>query len=251
MNLMEDQQSAEGAAKVITLCGSTKFEAEFAEVNQRLTMEGCVVISLGMFRLPDLPDYDWTVDSSDLKGRLGSVHFQKIRMADEVRRWHRAGSGAGRSGGSGGRARGGGGLAWCWGRAAVSALVAAGVAAAEAVAVPAGEVAVAWAVLEALGAAVVVPVEDRHGGADPAGAEHQAHHQARGRGQQGHAPGAEAARGRADRLPTGGLCGRRRAGRSRCGRRLRRGGLLGSGLRGGLIGGWLRVHRLRVGLSGG
>ena len=87
MNLMKDQQapqSAEGEAKVITLCGSTKFEAEFAEVNQRLTMEGCVVISLGMFSLPDLPDYDWTVDSSDLKGRLGGVHFQKIRMADEV-----------------------------------------------------------------------------------------------------------------------------------------------------------------------
>ena len=87
MNLMEDQQapqSAEGEAKVITLCGSTKFEAEFAEVNQRLTMEGCVVISLGMFSLPDLPDYDWTVDSSDLKGWLAGVHLQKIRMADEV-----------------------------------------------------------------------------------------------------------------------------------------------------------------------
>jgi hypothetical protein len=87
MGLVEDQhvpQSAEGEAKVITLCGSTRFEAEFAEVNQRLTMEGCVVISLGMFRLPDLPDYDWTVDSSNLKGPLGSVHLQKVRMADEV-----------------------------------------------------------------------------------------------------------------------------------------------------------------------
>ncbi|MFC4785188.1 hypothetical protein ACT8ZV_11965 [Nocardioides sp. MAHUQ-72] len=76
--------SAAREAKVITLCGSTRFEAEFAEVNQRLTMEGCVVISLGMFNLPDLPDYDWTVDRSDLKGRLGDVHLQKIRMADEV-----------------------------------------------------------------------------------------------------------------------------------------------------------------------
>ena len=59
MNLMESHQmpqSAEGEAKVITLCGSTRFEAEFAEVNQRLTMEGCVVISLGKFSLPDLPD---------------------------------------------------------------------------------------------------------------------------------------------------------------------------------------------------
>jgi hypothetical protein len=84
MNFMEEQESAAGEGKVVTLCGSTRFEAAFAEVNQRLTMEGCVVISLGMFRLPDLPDYDWTVDSSDLKGRLGRVHFQKIRMADEV-----------------------------------------------------------------------------------------------------------------------------------------------------------------------
>ena len=47
-------------------------------------MAGCVVISLGMFSLPDLPAYNWTVDSSDLKGQLGGVHFQKIRMADEV-----------------------------------------------------------------------------------------------------------------------------------------------------------------------
>ncbi|HEX5199036.1 hypothetical protein ACFQS1_39555 [Paractinoplanes rhizophilus] len=84
---MEDQrapQPAEGAAKVVTLCGSTRFEAEFAEVNQRLTMEGFVVISLGMFSLPDLSGYDWQLDSLDLKGRLGGVHFQKIRMADEV-----------------------------------------------------------------------------------------------------------------------------------------------------------------------
>lgn len=87
MSLMEDQQaprSAEGEAKIVTLCGSTRFEAEFAEVNQRLTIEGCIVISLGMFRLPELPDYDWAADSADLRGRLGAVHLQKIRMADEV-----------------------------------------------------------------------------------------------------------------------------------------------------------------------
>lgn len=86
MNLMDQRepQPADGEAKVVTLCGSTRFEAEFAEVNQRLTMEGCVVISLGMFRLPDLPDYDWAADIADLKGRVGAVHLQKIRMADEV-----------------------------------------------------------------------------------------------------------------------------------------------------------------------
>jgi hypothetical protein len=87
MDLMGDEQapgSADARAKVVTLCGSTRFEAEFAEVNQRLTMEGCVVISLGMFSLPDLPDGGRTTDSSDLEERLRGVHFHKIRMADEV-----------------------------------------------------------------------------------------------------------------------------------------------------------------------
>jgi hypothetical protein len=87
MNLMDDEeapQSAEAVAKVITLCGSTTFEAEFAQVNQRLTMDGCVVISLGMFSLPDLPGYDWSADGSGLKRRLEGLHLQKIRMADEV-----------------------------------------------------------------------------------------------------------------------------------------------------------------------
>ncbi|GAA2713050.1 hypothetical protein Apa02nite_091600 [Actinoplanes palleronii] len=34
VNLMEDQQAPR--AKFVTLCGSTRFEADFAEVNQRL-----------------------------------------------------------------------------------------------------------------------------------------------------------------------------------------------------------------------
>ena len=87
MDLVEDQQTlptAAGEAKVVTLCGSTRFEAEFAAVNRRLTLDGCVVISLGVFSLPDLPDDDPQTDSSDLKGRLGGLHLQKIRMADEV-----------------------------------------------------------------------------------------------------------------------------------------------------------------------
>jgi hypothetical protein len=84
---VSDQQAPQpalGEAKVITLCGSTRFEEQFAQVNRLLTMQGCVVISLGMFALADLPGYDWAADSSDLRGRLGAVHFQKIRMADEV-----------------------------------------------------------------------------------------------------------------------------------------------------------------------
>src|SRR4051812_15013461 len=93
MNLMEDQQarqSAEGQAKVITLCGSTRFEAEFAAVNQRFTMEGCVVISLGMFRLPHLPDYDWTADSSNLKGGLPAYTSKRSAWLTRCTSWIRA-----------------------------------------------------------------------------------------------------------------------------------------------------------------
>lgn len=73
-----------GRANVITLCGSTRFKDEFMAVNQRLTMGGNVVISLGVFGHTDLPNYDWTTDASDLKRTLDRLHFQKIDMADEV-----------------------------------------------------------------------------------------------------------------------------------------------------------------------
>ena len=71
-------------ATVVTLCGSARFEREFVEMSERLTLEGCVVLSLGTFRLPDLPGYDWESDPSGIKQRLGDVHLKKVRMADEV-----------------------------------------------------------------------------------------------------------------------------------------------------------------------
>jgi len=72
-------------APVITLCGSTKFKDEINAENARLTMEGNLVISLGLFGHTDLPDYDWTTDATDLKRTLDAIHRQKIDMADEVR----------------------------------------------------------------------------------------------------------------------------------------------------------------------
>ena len=81
---IELETLAEVSAPVITLCGSTRFKAEFAEANQRLSMAGNVVISLGVFGHTDLPDYDWSTDATDLKSTLDRLHFQKIRMADEV-----------------------------------------------------------------------------------------------------------------------------------------------------------------------
>ena len=38
-----------GHYKVITLCGSTRFKEQFFEVQKRLTLEGNIVISVGLF----------------------------------------------------------------------------------------------------------------------------------------------------------------------------------------------------------
>ena len=38
-----------GGYKVVTLCGSTRFRNEYMEAQKKLTLEGCIVISVGLF----------------------------------------------------------------------------------------------------------------------------------------------------------------------------------------------------------
>lgn len=38
-----------GKYKVVTLCGSTRFKDEFMEAQKRLTLDGNIVISVGLF----------------------------------------------------------------------------------------------------------------------------------------------------------------------------------------------------------
>lgn len=38
-----------GNYKIITFCGSTRFENEFIKAQKRLTLEGSIVISAGLF----------------------------------------------------------------------------------------------------------------------------------------------------------------------------------------------------------
>lgn len=43
-------------SKIITLCGSTRFKAEFERMNRELTLAGHVVISVGVFgHADDIP----------------------------------------------------------------------------------------------------------------------------------------------------------------------------------------------------
>jgi len=69
---------------ITVLCGSTRFKDEINQVNARLTLEGQLVISLGVFGHTDMSDQDWTTDGSDLKRLLDDLHKRKIDLADEV-----------------------------------------------------------------------------------------------------------------------------------------------------------------------
>ena len=76
---VEDQDKSK-RMKVITLCGSTKFKDQFLEQQKRLTLEGNVVISVGLFGHSG----DEEVWKPGMKEMLDKMHFQKIDMADEI-----------------------------------------------------------------------------------------------------------------------------------------------------------------------
>ena len=66
--------------KVITLCGSTRFKNEFMEAQKRLTLEGNVVITVGLYGHSG-DDVVWTEGVKDM---LDRQHLAKIDLADEI-----------------------------------------------------------------------------------------------------------------------------------------------------------------------
>ena len=69
-----------GKYKVITLCGSTRFKDEFMEAQKRLTLDGNIVISVGLFGHSG----DNEVWIEETKEMLDDMHLRKIDMADEI-----------------------------------------------------------------------------------------------------------------------------------------------------------------------
>lgn len=73
--------------KVVTLCGSTRFKDEFLEVQKRLTLEGNIVISVGLFGHSGDNEVwenmkEGTITAT--KEMLDDMHKRKIDMADEI-----------------------------------------------------------------------------------------------------------------------------------------------------------------------
>ena len=72
---------------VITLCGSTRFKDEFMESQKRLTLEGNIVISVGLFGHAGDAEVWENMDEGTLtktKEMLDDMHKRKIDMADEI-----------------------------------------------------------------------------------------------------------------------------------------------------------------------
>ena len=72
---------------VITLCGSTRFKDEFMNAQKRLTLEGNIVISVGLFGHSGDQEVWENMDEGTLtktKEMLVDMHKRKIDMADSI-----------------------------------------------------------------------------------------------------------------------------------------------------------------------
>lgn len=72
------EKSKQHKYKVIMLCGSTKFKDEFIVAQRNLTLEGNVVISVGLF------GHSGDAITDVQKIMLDDMHKRKIDMADEI-----------------------------------------------------------------------------------------------------------------------------------------------------------------------
>ena len=76
-----------GKYKVITLCGSTKFKDDFMREQKRLTLEGNIILTVGLFGHSGDNEVWEGMDNGALtktKEMLDDMHKRKIDMADEI-----------------------------------------------------------------------------------------------------------------------------------------------------------------------
>ena len=76
-----------GKYKVITLCGSTKFQDEFLKAQKDLSLKGNIVISVGLFGHSGDSEVWENMDEGTLtktKEMLDDMHKRKIDMSDEI-----------------------------------------------------------------------------------------------------------------------------------------------------------------------
>jgi hypothetical protein len=65
--------------EVITLCGSTRFKDQYLQAQTDLTLEGKIVISVGLFGHVDFKDMSY-----ETKAMLDVLHLRKIDISDGI-----------------------------------------------------------------------------------------------------------------------------------------------------------------------
>lgn len=85
--LIDNFRKIKSGYPVITLCGSTRFKDEFMEAQKKLTLEGNIVISVGLFGHSGDQEVWENMDEGTLtktKEMLDDMHKRKIDMADSI-----------------------------------------------------------------------------------------------------------------------------------------------------------------------
>ena len=85
--ILMEENDMQGKYPVITLCGSTRFKDQFMEAQKRLTLEGNIVISVGLFGHSGDQEVWENMDEGTLtktKEMLDDMHKRKIDMADSI-----------------------------------------------------------------------------------------------------------------------------------------------------------------------
>lgn len=63
--------------EIVCLCGSTRFEKEFANIARKFTLEGKIILTVHVFRHNEILDAKQLID-------LDALHLHKIEIANRV-----------------------------------------------------------------------------------------------------------------------------------------------------------------------
>ncbi|MFI6587482.1 hypothetical protein [Embleya sp. NPDC050493] len=77
-------EPASARPRIVCLCGSTRFMAEIAKENERLTLAGAVVLAPSVDMKTPSPLWADPARAADIKTGLDHLHRAKIAMADEI-----------------------------------------------------------------------------------------------------------------------------------------------------------------------
>lgn len=75
---------ADKSIERVTLCGSSKFKEQFDQANERLTLQGKIVIPMGVYGHLMSDEEKKEKFTDEVKTKLDQLHFRKIDLSDSI-----------------------------------------------------------------------------------------------------------------------------------------------------------------------